>query len=78
MVVVIGCGIKVTDIVCVPPKADVTVIDEEGTVVANMSVPVASKVPNGWVGRLVLAESMGLNEASLEVAWMARTPLASS
>ena len=68
MVVVIGCGIKVTDIVFVPPAADVTVIDDEGTVVSTTSVPVASKVPNGWVGRLVLAESVGRSDASLEVA----------
>jgi hypothetical protein len=61
-----------------PPAEDVTVIDDDGTVVFTTSVPVASKAPNGCVGRLVLAERVGFREPSLEVACMARTPLASS
>ena len=68
VVVVIGCGTKVTGNVLEPPPDDVTVIDDEGTVVFTTSVPVASSVPNGRVGRLVLAESVGFREASLDDA----------
>lgn len=68
VVVVIGCGTKVTGNVAEPPPEDATVIDEDGTVVFTTSVPVASSVPNGRVGRLVLADSIGFREASLDDA----------
>ena len=68
MVVVIGCGTKVTGNVLDPPPEDVTVMDDDGTVVFTTSVPVASNAPSGSVGRLVLAVSAGFREASLDIA----------
>jgi hypothetical protein len=68
VVVVISCGTKFTGNVLDPPPEEVMVIDAEGTVVFTTSVPVASRVPNGSVGRLVLAESAGCREASLDDA----------
>lgn len=68
VVVVIGCGTKVTGSVLDPPREDVTIIDDAGTVVFTTIVPEGSSIPNGSVGRLVLAESAGIREASLDVA----------
>ena len=68
VVVVIGCGTKVTGSVLDPPLEDVTVIDDDGTVVLTTSVPFASKDPRGRAGRLVLAESAGCREVSLDDA----------
>ena len=68
VVVVIGCGTKVTGSVLAPPADDITEIEDEGTVVFTTSAPVASSVPSGSVGRLVLAESVGFADKSLDSA----------
>lgn len=68
MVVVIGCGTKITGNVADPPLDDVTVIEDDGTVVFTTRLPVASKAPKGSIGRLVLAERVGFRETSLDVA----------
>lgn len=78
VIVVIGCGTKVTGSVLEPPPEDVTVIDADGTVMFTARVPVVSSAPRGSVGRLVLAESVGLIEASLDVALILNIPLVSS
>ena len=78
VVVTVVWGTKVTGRVLTPPAAEVTVIDDDGTVVATISVPSASRAPRGSVGRLVIAERVGLSVASLDDAWILNCPVASS